>query len=527
MAKNIDNVKDIPANPSPQVFKDEEWKKLYMDCEDIFKEDPSLRLMASASWQTSTPQEVIDSSRESLPTDSEARGTHPRKENLQEASWNAYRTEGPINAYVHSTVDMVTGKGFGCYSDNRELDLYLKDFFYSYRNQLYSRVYSWMVRMIAEGELFLLLAFDEEGKATVRTLEPGRIKGDEALILNPDDAADTLYYRYSSSSGEDEIIPSVSIMYNPELENLVKDKVPRKLLKKSIGKKLFSKVGGYRRFVVHWKNLTGIHEYLRDVPYISTTLEYFYLYKNALKWGLDYKKAQSSYAIFFKFDESPVGKWAWHLWQRMSDEARAKTGLTKPITPGSRLFLMPGISCEIKAPQFSKLSGENQDLLNMAGAGARSPQDLWQGQSSGASHASLRASRSPLEIFIANLQDKFSNFFKYELLRPCFYISSSLGKVQETYKKDVAYEDAGKITADPIDVEPCELVSIVTPKISLEQNPEQQAGALFGSKNSGLIGLGVSDSEIANRMGVEDLSRQRRIKEVERKTYGDPDPVVE
>jgi len=523
MAKQINKKEETaqaPQNPCPDVFTTDEW-------DDFCKEDPSLKLMATTTWQSTTVNIGEDLMAESLPTDTETRGNHPYREDIQKKSWNAYREEGPINAYVHSTADMVAGKGFGCYSDDKEIDLYLKDLFYSYRNQLYTRVYSWMIRMIAEGELFLLLAFDDEGNATVRTLEPGRISETDGMILDPDDASTTLFYRYTGAGGTEELIPGIAIAFNPDLQKTVKDKLSADLLKKSKGKRAFKPVGGYRRFVIHWKNLTGIHEYLRDIPYMSATLEYFYLYKNALKWGLDYKKAQSSYAVLFKFDESPTGRMAWHLWQRMTPAQKEATGLTKPITPGTRLFMMPGITCEIKAPQFSKLSGENQDLLNMAGAGARSPQDLWQGQSSGSTHASLRASRSPLEIFVSNLQDKFSNFFQYELLRACFHVKSSVSQFPETFKKSVTYEAKGKLVTEDIDVEPCELVTVTAPRISLEQDPEKQTSALLGNKHSGLSGLGMSDTAIAERLGVNDLSRQRREKGVQRDIYGDPEEVVE
>ena len=110
----------------------------------------------------------------------------------------------------------------------------------------------------------------------------------------------------------------------------------------------------------------------------------------------------------------------------MSEDEKKATGLAGALTPGSRIFLRPGVKMEIKSPNLSKGTGENLDLLNMVGAGARTPQDLMQGQSSGATYASLKMSRNPFTISIENLQEKFKNFLVYRYFRTVFIASRLL-----------------------------------------------------------------------------------------------------
>ncbi|MBI5234463.1 MAG: hypothetical protein HY880_08925, partial [Deltaproteobacteria bacterium] len=283
----------------------------------------------------------------------------------------------------------------------------------------------------------------------------------------------------------------------------------------------FKSVGGVRRFILHWKNMTGIPEYKRDISVISTVLEAVHLYWNAIKWQLDHKKAQCAYTNVVGFEDSPQGRIAYSLWKSLTDDERKTTGLTGTLTPGSTVFLLPGMNFEVKAPQLAKLEGENQDLMNVAGSGMKSPQDLFQGQASGSTYASLRASRSPLEVEIKNTQNKTQNFLLYEFLRACFFVPGQIGKFAIKFKKDdiVGFVN-GMPVFEQIDVEPIELIEITFPEISFEEKLEGKAGAYLGSKHAGLRVLGISDKKIAEKMGVGDLARQRALRALEEKAYG-------
>lgn len=518
-----------------KVFDKETW-------DAICQKDPTFMQFRSASqWQGGYDVAKVYFADNPLAeilgeANKDGKGKSPNWRELQKKCWELYRTFGPISAAVNSKADYTTGYGFSVYSPVLDIRLWLHDAFYSYRNRLYASLTGWTIRMLAEGELFLLLVFDEEGKATVRVFEPERIgKGskNDGLLTNPDDVTHTLFYEYFYTRQDSELIPDISIAFNPEILKTVNLKgiegyeEAKTTRSKGAGNK-FKNVGGFRRFIIHWKNLTGIHEYKRDLSVISTVLEAIHLYWNAIKWQLDHKKAQCAYTNVVGFQDSPQGRIAYSLWKSLSEAERKATGLTGALTPGSTVFLLPGMTFEVKAPQLAKLEGENQDLINVAGAGVRSPQDLFQGQASGSTYASLKASRSPLEVEIKNTQYKLRNFLLYEFLRACFLVASRVGSFPETFKKeDVAEFKDGNPVFKTIDVDPIEMVELTFPEITFEDKLEGVAGAYLGSKHTGIRSIGISDKRIAEKMGIGDLARQRAERALEERTYGVKDSVLQ
>ncbi len=507
-----------------EIYSSKEW-------ESLLKKDPSYEILQSANWQDPTTFASTHHDTDFLGLALSNDGTKQKElgwRNIQSLCWQKYRTFGPINASVNSKSDYVTGDGFSVYSDNLDINRFLVDLIYSRRNRLYQSINGWMVRMQAEGELFTLISFDEKGSATIRVLEPSRVglgDNDDGLIVHPDDSTQTLFYSYRYRDDKNELIPDVNILFDPDLIEAAKSNrkfQEDKTLRSRNSNPAFKKIKGYSRFILHWKNLTGIHEYRRDTSHLRTVLEAINLYWTAIKWELDHKKAQTAYTVEVSFDESPSGRVAWQIWKKMSDADKAKTGLTKALTPGSRIFTMPGMSIKVHAPQLTKLSGENQDLLNIAGAGARTPQDLWQGQSSGASFSSLKMTRPPLIQEIKNMGFKLMGFLKYEFLRTCFYGKSVIGGdfPMEFKKTEVEEFTDGVPKFKDIDVEPIELVSVTFPVISLENAPEKKANSLLGSKHAGLRSLGISDDHIAKQMGIADLARQKNESALEEKVFG-------
>ena len=507
-----------------------------------------LEMLASASWQdpdnftkVSTSADIIV---DFFPYDVE--DIKPSDTNwriLQKHCWTKYKTFGPLNAAVNSKADYVAGAGFSIYSDILDVNEFLKGLFNSTRNKLYARIVSWIIRMLVECELFILLVFDEEGNVTIRNFEPTFI-GDEndnkdsGIINDPDDTNTPLFYRHKTTKGF-ELIPDANFILEPEWM-LERAKAAGTAIKKELihditkGAGKYKKIGGYRRFVLHWKNLTGEMNIHRDTSSIATTLEWINLYIMALKWELDYKKALCAYTIDIGFTDTPAGKIAYQIWNKMSQQAKEATGLLKPLTPGSKIFRIPGMEIKIHAPQLSALSGSNQDLLNLSGSGARTPQDLWQGQSAGATYGSLRTSRPPLVMEIDNLQFKLENFLRYELLRYCLQAKLAMGgtiqrpgnkkyKLQETYKQKWSEEVIkGKAKLIDIEVEPCEIINFTFPAVQLDANAQEKANAYMGSKHAGIYSLGVSANTIARRFGIDGLSREKRRQLIEEEEYGKP-----
>lgn len=510
-----------------KIFSEERWNQLCI-------EDPSYKIFeTSSSWQENFSTAKVYVNDDSNPladvkiTASEEKGKSPIWRNLQSKCWEQYRSFGPISALINSKADYVTGKSFDIYSDHLKIDPFLRDLIYSYRNRLYQNITGWVIRMIGEGELFLLLAFNDDGKATVRVLEPSRIgKGSyDGLIADPDDITNSLLYEYYNSKSASELIPDIRIAFNPTLLKVAQgsSRFDAKKIQNSKGNNKFRSIGGFRRFIVHWKNLTGIPEYKRDVSALSTTLESINLFWSLLKVQIDTKKSQCKYVNVISFEDTPQGRIAYGLWCKLTDDEKKASGITAGYTPGSTLVLMPGMKMDIKSPQLSRLSGENQDILNIAGAGARSPQDLFQGNIGDATYSSLRISRSPLQMEIETLQHKLKNFIKYEFLRSVFYVASKVGDFPAYFYKDIITNvKDGEGEIETVKVEPCELVNVTFPHIVFDEKFEGKVNAYLGSKHAGLSSIGISDSKIAEEMGIDDLGRQKRNQILERKIFGEP-----
>ena len=522
---DAENEKTV-ANLIPDEFKD---LMSQSDWDSVCAEDPSIKILGASGWQNTYNQLVFteDISVESSPFTGDTKGSKINWRTLQEQCYEKYRTFGPLNASVNSKADYTAGAGFDLYSPYYEIQAFMRDLWYSHRNKMYTRIVGFMIRMLAEGELFLLLSFDEKGKAKVRVLEPSRIGrgGNTGLILNPDDATETLFYKYKQ-----EFIPDINIAYNPEKYGLVKDQVPIAKLKNSrVASTKYrafrANLGGYNRFVIHWKNLTGIMEYERDTSSLSAILEALNLYWNAIKWQLDHKKAQAAYTNIFSFEDTITGKLAFHMFKKMTPQQKIDSGLTGRLKPGSRVFCMPGLKFDVKNPQLSKIDGDNRDLLNIAGAGAQTPQDMFQGQSAGATHASLKSSRSPLEKEIENLQTKLGQFIKFDVLRACFYVASQVSDFPSEFETTIVDRSSGKMKEKKVKVEPCELVTVIRPHVKFESELQGKASAFFGNNHDGATSKGMSDERAMAGLGINDYEREQDKRFLEEKNRPKEKPV--
>lgn len=507
--------------------------------DELFKDDPIMKVMQAAIWQdpTSFASTYVDTPDYTLTPEGDEKPSDKNWRDIQQLCYSKYRNFGPLRAAIDDKADYTAGMGFSVYSTELELNEFLKELFFSRRNRLYYQCPGWIVRMQAEGELFLLLAFDETGTATIRVVEPSKIGEAEesGLLTVPDDVTHTLFYEYMGTDGK-ELIPDISLLFEPEYIKIAPkiDGYDESDVKKSRGSAKYREIGGFKRFIIHWKNLTGIMEYKRDTSYFMAVLEAINLYWSAIKWELDHKKSQTAYTIVVTFKDSPLGLRTWFTWKSMSDDEKAATGLTRPLTPGSKVILPPGMDVNIKSPQMSALSGQNQDLLNISGAGAKTPQDLWQGQASGSTYASLKVSRPPFILNIENLQTKFKNFMLYDVLRACLWAKHKMGgkfislstkeyTLPEVYKAEWVQEvNVDKPKIIEIEVEPIEKIAFTFAQIKLLDAPEQLVNSLFGSKHGGVYGAGVSAETALKRFGVQDFDAEKRKQIIEQSHYGKP-----
>lgn len=553
----------------PRKISDEHLRELGFaphSFDELMKKDPTygyLETFAAASWQnpanysgasttvTLTPELFT------LPDIHDLKASDKNWRNLQKLCYKYCKTFGPLRASVDSKAAMVAGTGFRVSSPVLDIHEFLHDLFYHPRNGLYRKVRGWIWRMLSVCECFLLVVFDEQGNATIRALDEERIgEGEESgLIVDPDDATATLFYAYKGLE-EVEWIPDVRFIYEPEelikirLKNLGEKFEKDKISKDSTLSSKHKALGGYRRFVIHWKNFTGIDEILRDTAAVSTTLEWINLYIQALKWQMDYKRALSAYTIVLGFgniqtgETTTEGRVAAAKWLKMTQAEKDATGLTSPLSPGSKVWLMPGMTLKIEAPNLPKLAGDNKDLIDLAGSGARTPMDLWQGQSAGMPYAAVKATRAPLTMEIEDIQGALENFLRHCLLPICMIakIKQGTGKFRSLadvvdLKSGTDYTlmpsypiewpdtiKGGKVTTKTVNVEPWheELLAFEWPQIALTDKPDQEANARLGSKHGGTIGLGESQSSAGKRLGIQNFDRERKIRAMEDAKYGEP-----
>lgn len=517
-------------------------------------EDPvAAAFFAATPWQDSanyssnaTSAEVlvnITSTDVSNPT---AKPSDVNWRNLQTLSENKFKTSGPLNRAINLKSDLVASSGFSVYSTVKEINEYIRLIFNHHRNKLYQRVNGWMNR-IQTTELFILIVLDDTGFPFIRVLEPqniGQGTTSKGIITDPDDVPTTLFYEHYVN-GEKELIPDAWYILDQEgfmesFKNLQKS--DKKIDEKDI--KDITKAKGkfkYRRFVYHWKNLSGMPEYLRDTSAVTTALEWLNLYENMQKWRADYIKALASYAYFFEWNDSPAGRIDAMLWAKMPAEDKAKHPLMQPLTPGSRLILPRGLKGKAVNPQLGSLTNTNQDIFLYAGAGVGIPSDIFTGNLDGSTYAAIKSTRPVFTIEIENLQYKFMLFLR-ELLRICFAAKityggsfESLGK--EKFKLMDAYDKAwdvkrdknnkpvldadGNMSIEYIKVEPVEMVGFNFPDVKITTEPQAVANSLMGSKHTGLVGLGISpERAVREYFGIDDFEMELRRKAIFEAQHG-------
>lgn len=512
-------------------------------------QNPTNFAIASTTVITTPDLFPLSGAGEELPSDINWR-------ELQKLCYRYCKTFGPLRASIDTKSALVAGKGFRVSSHILDVNEFLKDLFTHPRNMLIRKIRGWTWRMLSVCEVFILIVLDEEGNATVRALDENRIgEGkDSGLVTDPDDVTATMFYKYKSATGT-EWIPDARFIYeNEEILKLRLKNLGAKFDKSKISKTTASakhkETGGYRRFILHWKNLTGIDEILRDTAPVSTTIEWVNIYVQAKKWEMDYKKALSSYAHVFGFGNSttgevtPEGRVLWAKWSKMNEIEKQATGLLSKFSPGTKLWIPPGMTHKIEAPNLPKTSGTDQDILNMAGAGARTPQDMYQGNSGDSTYASLKMSRTPLELEIEDIQYSMELFLRQSLIPLCGIAKIKIGGGKFNSLSSVADQKGDQYTLMPsypipwvdelkdgkpvgektINVEFWneDIIAFEWPVVALTGDLDRNANALMGSQHRGVLGLGGSIQETARRLGVQNLNREARKRAIENEIFGEP-----
>jgi len=451
------------------------------------------------------------------------------REILQGICWDKFHRNPHVNTSVRGTVGRLTGFGFGVSSGIQEIHREIQQMEKDWRNRLYHYWPKYTTRAYLEGELFLVLSVHEDGFIEVDFMDPGLIhKGgddDTGIIFHPNKAEFPLFYNisgdvFSKSGGSDEItdqIPSIYVAKYPDLINVAKKhKDYKRKYQQNVRsrRKIYKNIGGYTRFMVNWNRGLVTR---RSVSYIRTVIEWINHYENLKKYEIDHKKSSGSYLWIMTIDNPRDFK----LWLGLSDEDRKKTGIMAKKTPGSTLVLPPGMTIDCVNPKLPTITGEDIDIREMVGAGLNEAEDVMTGSSSRGNFSSVKATRGPMSDRISDEVSAFDKWLKYDFWASVFFLKSAIGKFKSHFSinEAVDFDDKKDPVMKKVKYRPEELIDISYP-VSETIDFEARARALLGVKHGPVAEqLGMSNSEVANKMGTSGYGRMRLDKATEDEKY--------
>ena len=441
------------------------------------------------------------------------------RKSLQEEGWKKFAENPQVNTSIRGIMGRIAGWGFESTSGIFDLQEKIYDIEKDPRNRLYTFWPKYVGRLNVEGELFLLLTLHNDGFVEVDFVDPSCIvdggSDDSGIIFHPSKTTMPLFYiiRTKETGQKEEVqIPSIFIARYPELVAEAKKNPDFNIDTQSgsqSSNRKFKKLGGYSRFIV------SIDKGLitkRAVAYLRTTLKWINYYENLKKYEIDWKKSSGAYAWVFKI-ESPKD---YKLWLNLSPEDKRKTGIMAKKTPGGSLILPPGISVDIINPSLTKITDQDNDILDMVASGLNETGDNLMGTNR-ATYASTKASKGPINDRTSDEIAYFDNFLKYDFWSSVFFLMSSVSNFPKTFKvrEAVTYDKNGEAVFRNIPRKPEQLIDIAYP-VSENINLEERTKALLGVKHASMSDtLGIPRTEIARKLGFGGYVRNRLRKSTE------------
>lgn len=501
-------------------LNEQEIKQFILDMPDEVMQN----FVFSMPWQSSELGQSYDEKDEdgfSLSYLEGKEDTNLYRSALQQECWRKFQTSPQVNTAIRGLTGRLVGAGFKTTSAIAEVQDAIDEIELDWRNQLYKFWPKYVGRASIEGELFLLLTAHKDGFIEIDFIDPSVINqgGDNGtgIIFHPSKALLPVFYNLQTSLGVYDQVPSIYVARFPELARAVKDHVDVKAQYQKTSKsrsKSYAKTGGFFRFICCWEKgfMTK-----RAVGYLRTTIAWLNHYENLKKYEIDHKKSSGAYVWAFKITEPRYFK----LWLSLSDEDRRKTGIMAKKTPGSSIVLPPGVEMEAKYPQLNKMSGEDTDILNLVTSGLNEPEDVSTGQSRG-TYASIKASRGPASDRIMDEIAYFERWLKYDFWSAIFYLKSVTSNFPETFpvKEATGFKNKKPIFRT-VQKSPERTLEIDFPTSEMIDF-ESRAKGLLGVKHGPIAqALGVSNREVARRMGFNSYSRSLLEKAYEDEEYPD------
>jgi len=460
------------------------------------------------------------------------------REFLQKVCWNKFQQNPQINTAVRGLVGRLTGDGFETSSSIYKIQREIEGVELDPRNRLYNFWPKYVGRSVIEGELFLSVTLHSDGFTEIDYIDPSTIGDggteDSGIIFHPRKTLMPLFYNIALDGGKKEQVPSIFIARYPELIGVAKSsKEFKPSLQEKSRKKIYQPFRGYFRFIVSWDKGFVTR---RAISYLRTTIQWLNHYEDLKKYEIDHKKSSGAYAWVFSFDDVV----SFRLWLSLSDEDRKKTAVMQKMTPGSRLFLPPGMTLEAKNPSLTAIRDQDTDILQMVVSGLNEGSDVTTGTPSG-SFSSVKATRGPMSDRISDEIAYFRRFLQYDFWGSIFFLKSTINKFPATFKvtEAIDYKIISKVVpadkekgedfaetkyhSEPIfeevDRRPEELIDISFP-VSETTDYEGRARAFLGVKHGPIAEtLGVPNEDVCKKLGGGNYRRMRLRKATEDRMF--------
>jgi hypothetical protein len=437
---------------------------------------------------------------------------------IQKKVWDKFYENPQLNTAVRGQVGRLTGKDFECSSEIPEIHSVLKEITFDWRNRLYDNWPRYVGHSIFNCELLLNLSVHPDGFVEVDFIDSKYVKKDD-IAYHPTKSNFPLFYVITTIVNEKEvksIIPSIYVAKYPELLKLCEKhpKYDKTSAKNAKGKgTVYKSIGGFKQFIVQWNRGFGIKRSI--ISHLVTIIKWINHYENLKQYEIDHKKSSGAYVWVFRITDAKSFK----IWLKMSDDDKRKTGIMAKKTPGSSLVLPPGIEVDVKNPNLSKITDQDNDILEMVSSGLNEPGDIMTGSSKG-SFASVNATRAPMSDRTSDEIASFERFLKYDFWHSVLFLRSKITDFSFTYKVDdcVGFNN-GKEIIKPVEKEAYELVDINFP-ISQTIDFEAITKGLLGVKHGPISEtLGIPNKEIAKKLGIDNYGRMRQKHAIEKKKY--------
>jgi len=505
-----------------------------MDFEKVLEElekipDEALQhIQFSMPWQYGTEQGQIrdeDGFTPSIGVGKEE--TALTQQVLQAECFRKFHKNPHVNTSVRGLVGRLTGLGFETTSEFFDIHQAVKEIELDPRNRLYNFWPKYVGRMNIEGELFLILTCHVTGFVEVDFLDPAMLDNagddDTGIIFHPSKTIMPLFYLLKEKNGKKRQIPSVFVARYPELLQVAsqsKHFKAKETVQSKSRKQVFKKnFRGYNQFVVAFDKGFVTR---RAVSYLRTTIEWINHYENLKKYEIDHKKSSGSYLWVFTIEDAK----AYRLWLAMPKEDKRKTGIMSKKTPGGSLILPPGISLEVKNPNLTSIKEQDTDILQMVASGLNEPDDVLTGSNKG-TYASVKASRGPMSDRTADEIAYFQRWLQHDFWGSVFFLKSTVSNFPAIFKKKeaVGFSKNKEPIFNNVKYRPEELLDFSFP-VSETIDFEGRARGLLGVKHGPVAEqVGISNTEVAKRLGIGGYARQRLIKATEDDKY--PELVYE